>query len=94
MNVLAENPNIHLEKVKWGKKEHYHECGFNDRTAKTNMWMAKNLKITQYNNNASSSKTSVLVTYMPHAIGVLRVLHQRRIIGVSPYYQRIRDPTF
>ena len=24
MNVLAASPNIHLDKVKWSKKEHYH----------------------------------------------------------------------
>jgi hypothetical protein len=94
MNVLAGNPNIHLEKVKWGKKEHYHECGFNERLAKTNMWMSKNLEITQYNNNGSSSKTSDLETYMAHAIQVLRVLHQRMAFFSSKRFRRLKWKTY
>jgi hypothetical protein len=94
MNVLAGNPNIHLEKVKWGKKEHYHECGFTYRNAKTNKWMAENVDITNYNNNAISSKTSDLVIYMAHAYQVLEVLHQRMAFFSSKRFKRLKWKTY
>ena len=94
MNVLAASPNIHLDKVKWSKKEHYHECGFNYRTEKTKVWMAKNVEITDYNNTAMTTKTSDLVTYMAHAYQLLRVLHQRMAFFSSKRFKRLRWKTF
>jgi hypothetical protein len=94
MDALAATPNIHLEKVKWGKKEHYHECGFNYRNEKTKLWMTENVEITQYNNNAMTTKTSDLVTYMAHAYQVLRVLHQRMAFFSSKRFKRLRWKTY
>ena len=56
--------------------------------------MSKNVEITEYNNNASSSKTSDLVTYMVHAIQVLRVLHQRMAFFSSKHFKRLRWKTY
>jgi hypothetical protein len=94
MNVLAENPNIHLEKVTWSKKEHYHECGFTFRNEKTKLWMAKNAQITDFNNNAISTKTSNLRVYMQHAMQVLEALHQRMSFFSSKRFKRLKFKTY
>ena len=56
--------------------------------------MSKNVEITEYNNNASSSKTSDLETYMAHAIQVLRVLHQRMAFFSSKRFKRLKWKTY
>ena len=56
--------------------------------------MAKNVEISEYNNNASSSKTSDLDTYMAHANQVLRVLHQRMAFSSTKRFKRLRWKTY
>ena len=94
MNALGNLQNIHLEKVKWSKKEHYHECGFNYRTAKTNLWVSQDDEVMAFNTDAISTKTSSLLQYKAHATHVLRNLHQRMAFFSTNRFKRLMYKTY
>ena len=93
MQTLPHPDNIHHEKVQWSKKEHYHEAGFNNRSYKTTMWMSKSPEVVQYNIDAISSKTSILLSYMDHAHHVLSNLHDRMAFFSSKRFKRLKFKT-
>ena len=94
MNALGNIDNIHLEKVKWSKKEHYHECGFTYRTSKTNLWMSMDEQIMAFNNQAITTKTSNIDLYKAHATHVLANLHQRMAFFNMQRFKRLRFKTY
>ena len=93
MRTLPHPDNVHHVKVQWSKKEHYHEAGFNNRNFKTTMWMSKSPEVVQFNNDAISSKTSILVSYMDHAQHVLSNLHDRMAFFSSKRFKRLKFKT-
>ena len=94
MNTLGHAPpdNIHLDTVKWSKKEHYHECGFTYRTSMTKLWMSKSEEIMNFNNQAITTKTRNL--YKAHAIHVLRNLHERMTFFSTKRFKHLKFKTF
>ena len=50
---IMDEYNTHHETLVWGKKEHYHECGFRRRTIMTNLWMGRSEVITNYNTSST-----------------------------------------
>lgn len=93
MQTLRDDDNTHHKKVKWSKKEHYHECGFNDRMKKTNLWMSKSPAVVQFNIDAITPKTSILLAYMAHAEHVLTNLHERMAFFSSKRFKRLKFKT-
>ena len=95
---LMDQNNTHHETLEWGRKEHYHECGFRRRTIMTNLWMKKSDLITNYNTffntNALTTKTSNLHKYKQNAAHVLANLYSVLDFYSSKRFKRLKWKTY
>ena len=85
---------MHHETLQWGRREHYHECGFNHRRRRVKIWTAKNPVVTAYNLNALTSRTSSLRRYKDHARNVLANMHSLMGFYGAQRFKRLRWKTF
>jgi hypothetical protein len=91
---IMDEGNTHHETLEWGRKEHYHECGFTRRKLMTTLWMGKSEVITNYNTNALTTKTGSLENYKQHAIHVLANLHSVLDFYSSKRFKRLKWKTY
>ena len=95
---LMDKDNTHHETLEWGRKHHYHECGFTRRNLMTKIWMGKNEVITSFNalfnTNALTTKTSNLDNYKQNATHVLANLHSVLDFYSSKRFKRLKWKTY
>ena len=94
METINNANNVHHKTLQWGRREHYHECGFNYRRRRVKIWTAKNPVVTAYNLNALTSRTSSLRRYKDHARNVLANMHSLMGFYGAQRFKRLRWKTF